>query len=74
MFVLLAICLPRQGLLSYYTGESKGEIDPCVFVNQIKALHCNFSSFLEIYILVNLCHMLMAISKSFFFLVVHSFD
>ena len=32
MFVLLAICLPRQGLLSYHTGESIGEIDTCVFV------------------------------------------
>ena len=73
MFVLLAICLPRQGLLSYYTGESKGEIDPCVFVNQIKTLQYNFSSFLE-NLMVNICHMLTAISKSFFFLVLHSFD
>ena len=26
MFVLLAICLPRQGLRSYYTGETGGNV------------------------------------------------
>ena len=26
MFVLLAICLPRQGLRSYYTGETGGKL------------------------------------------------
>ena len=33
MFVLLAICLPRQGLPSHYTGESVGEIDTCLKSN-----------------------------------------
>ena len=33
VFVLLAICLPRQGLPSHYTGESVGEIDTCLKSN-----------------------------------------